>query len=565
MIDLTELKRALSWHPELVVPSYSSGKHQMLAVLVEAALDAQEPEKTAAIAALRRAIESQKFQDQLQFHGRPPHVSPMPPRLAGFLDSPNPQLRFLGASFIRVLWMPEATPGLLRGLCDEDSQVREACLSALRGRRGKKLDPASLRELLTSERADVHHVALRLLASLQAPPHFSREPCPLQEELQRVSSAPAAPGPVRACAAALWDGSPELPGLWEAALDAVRTESDEDIRAHAMGRLGRLHQQRVERMAELIQAVSATLKKNPESDWWPAIAALRGLVPTSDAAIEALIDAFRFIPGRQGGNSPEQEVISALYTSREKPERVIPRLLDALENPEFVGSARAGAVRALAWFRVEGRIPQEAISAFMKALRDPSGHVVEEAASALKKGDKETLVPLLLQMLKDATLQGIGRCGVALVLGHFGERAAIPHLAYLLEQDDSMFPMHELSHAPPGSCIAHPVDVPLMKRDAADSLIPFGRLALEALPALLENLIAQPGPLQGGVACALSAMQPTHDEVEAAFPRMREKILLRRSRHRELDEGERERIDHHLRALIKEALNPREHRTRGGW
>jgi HEAT repeat protein len=566
MIDPSELKRALGSPARLIVPSSSTEKHQLLAVLVEAALDAQEPEQTAAIAALQKAIESQEFQDQLRFEGRPPKVSPLPSRLIELLDSSNRVLRFLGASFLRAVWMPVALPRMLRGLDDEDPQVQDACLSALRGRKGRKLEPGELREHLSSERDTVQYVALRLLASLQDPHLIAQQPCPFQEELQRVFEAPAATAPVRACAAALLESTPELPGLWEATLDAVRTESDEDIRHLAMGRLGGLHQEQAKRTAELTQAVSAALKKNPESDWLFAIIALSSIVLIDDAALEALIDALRFIPESTKSNSPQQKVMNVLSKAAQNPERVIPRLLAALENPKFMGSARAGVVHALTFFLSEGRFPQELIAVFVKALREPSGHVVEEAANALQRGgDKETLTPLLLQMLEDPTLLGIGRCGVALVLGYFEERAAIPQLVYLLEQEDPMFPMHEVSWSRLGAgCILEGVDVPRMKLDAAYRLGYFGRLALEALPTLVGNLLAPPGPFKDAVAVALAALKPARDELEAAFSRVREKMLRQAHGGRGLDKGEQERVEGQLWALIDQALAPRENLPRVG-
>jgi HEAT repeat protein len=401
-------------------------------------------------------------------------------------------------------WLERARRLLARVL-EHDDGAREPGTS-----RPGRLE-ASVRESLRSPRAEVREGALRLLLSQQAP-------CSPREELQRLLGDPEPS--VRHLAAVLLGEGPEVPGLWEVVVDAAR-EGEPSVRQRAMARLGALGGQEPARSAKAVRVLEEALDRGTRADVRAALGALGQLARKNEGAVEVLIHAFSSMP-----EDLLEDGMFALRPLQGMAEGMIPRLLALLEDPRLTGVRRGCVLWWLGECARGGPSPQ-VVELLVREFWSPSGAVIESAVEALCRCEdiQDALRPRLLEALEDPKLGVLGRFGVAVVLGHFGEPVAIPHLVSLLEMHDTVFPVRTLalSSAEQGLSVEK---MSFVKYRAVRVLGAFGRRAERAAPALLLNLLVGSRVLQKEAAEALTKMGLTRGELESTVLRLRERFAL---------------------------------------
>ncbi|WP_205525861.1 hypothetical protein [Pyxidicoccus trucidator] len=506
-------------------------------ILTDAVFDAPEPERTAAIDRLLAVHGSRDVQVFLNsFRPAPLFI---PSRMIDMLDHADARARHVAATFIKPGQFPAGIPGLLRGLADPDGRVREACVAAFQE---GNLDLAGLREHLTSPRMEVRETALQVLFT-RAERHerfrmrtFFKETPAFCAELEPLLTDTAAP--VRHLAAVLLENTLETAGGWETLLDAARSSSDERVRDRAMECLVTLRPRMAHQTPEVVRTLGVRLKEVPQDEERRRLIEQLGrLAEQSVDVTELLIGELRRAPSGAPldgellarRDSCTEELVDALSRYRSIPDRVLPRLLAELEDSRLPGLGRAGLIRALTWFGMG----EEVVDAFVRELGRDTGESVEAAAQALIpfQGEKRPRIARLLEVMERPTLPLIARYGVAVVLGHWGEPAAIAPLRALLEQEGALFPMRTLFYSEtPRSCHAVPVQIPFMKILAARALGNLGRPAVGVLPALLENVLGGPPPLANAMRSAVLALAPTRAELDATLPELMERLPRRTPR-----------------------------------
>jgi serpin B len=371
---------------------------------------------------------------------------------------------------------------------------------------------STVRESLLSPQVEVREGALRLLLSKGHRPA-------LREEFARLLTDPEPS--VRHLAAVLLDDGREVPGLWEATLEAARAASEPGVRQRAMAQLPLLCGEQEARSAQAVRVLEEALEGSTRGETRAAVSALGSLARGHGGAAEVLIKAFRTMP-----EEFLEEAMLALSPSAGIAEGVIHRLMAALENPQLTGVRRG----SMLWWLGEcarGAPSPQVVELLVKEFWSPSGEVIESAVEALCRCEdiQDALRPRLLEALEDRKLRVLGRFGVAVVLGHFGERAAIPHLVSLLEMHDSVFPLRAMARSDAEDADAGE-RTPLMKYRAVRALGAFGRQAETAIPALVMNLLMGSRVLRKVTAEALVRVRATRTELIAAVQRLREHVVV---------------------------------------
>ena len=533
---------------------------EYISILTDAVFGGEEDERVAALDRLEAVRESRMCKSFLK-HG-PPAPRFIPARMVDMLGHPDARARSVAALFLQPDYFPSASSALIRGLVDEDGRVREACITALQE---GNLDLTALREYFTSSRADVREAALQVL--LRRALHGSRprrqpfhtEPNTLRADLEPLLKDPAAP--VRHLAAVLLENVGALPGGMEVLAEASRSARDERVRHQAMQHVVRQQPASVPSMPEVVRALREQLQQpHPPQKLQQLIGQLGELARRGVDVTDVLVAELRrgsddaAVSRRDEGlRSHADAVVDALRGYQHAPGIAIPRLLSELEDAQLPDRVRVHVIRALTFFRVTDAPPPEVVDAFVRELGRDSGEGVSAAADALiaLPGEKGRLTPRLLALLEDPALPFISRCGVAVVLGYFGEPAAIAPLTLLLEHEDALFPMRTLLRSSPGSCHLEEGWAPWLKLLAIGALARLGRPALGALPVLLESALAYRSLVAEEARSAVRALKPTRSELEAAFPDLKERLLAHLPRHATIAEEDLW-MSGELAALIRE-------------
>ena len=312
MGEAVDLSEVLTWELEWI-------RHdaKALALLVNAALEAPEPTRQAAVVKLLQVVQR-----------KVPHKvsQPCSAQQVELLEGLDGDRRYIAARLLQTAGeVPEALPGLRRGLGDVDARVRGACLQALRF---AGLGPEALLQHLRSEHEWERQAALELVN-----PEGVKA---LRPELRRMLSDPV--GSVRHQVAMLLEGDREAPALGAVLLDAVRKGQPASLRSEAVRSLRALGL-REDAAPVLLDA----LRKDADASVREAAAEVLGeLAPNMPEVAQALVEALRDAEPRVGACAANSLARRGATT-----EAVVPRLFAALEDMGLKDSVRGRAAFAL--------------------------------------------------------------------------------------------------------------------------------------------------------------------------------------------------------------------------
>ncbi|MDY7231383.1 serpin family protein [Hyalangium rubrum] len=328
-----ELKEVLTWDENRL---RASGEG--LAVLVGAVMEGPGSERTSALEVLGRV---------LAWNPRRAAQRELPRGLETLLDSPEVEVRWVGARLVDASRMPEAIPKLRRGLGDADARLREACVGALRE---AELGPEALGEHLDSERAEEREAALELVT-----PQVREALRPRLLRLLRDSVAA-----VRYLAAERLGVEAEAPEAWAVTLEAAREGRDQDLRISALERLARFGPR-----AEAVPVLLELLRADPDDLVREVVAGvLEALAPLHPEVAEALVHALR-----DKDLSVAERAAMSLSRRGAATEAVVPRLLAALEDPAVDEFVRGAVALALARQGARAVVP-----VLVRLLKQPDDH-----------------------------------------------------------------------------------------------------------------------------------------------------------------------------------------------
>ncbi|QRK06643.1 hypothetical protein JQX13_42280 [Archangium violaceum] len=227
MSQPVELRDVLTWEVERIRRDAAA-----LVLLVNAALEAPEPERQRTVAKLLQVVESTVTRHVCQ---------PLSTQLVELLERPDADRRYIGARLLLTAGeVPAALAGLRRGLGDADARVRGACVQVLRAAR---LEPEALLQHLRSEREGERQAVLELEgASLRAEavhglrvPGLRDEAVPVLLDALRTDAEAA----VREAAAeVLEELAPVRPEVAQALVDAL-IDVEPQVGARAAASLAR--------------------------------------------------------------------------------------------------------------------------------------------------------------------------------------------------------------------------------------------------------------------------------------------------------------------------------------